>query len=109
FPSATGRLDAYAGADIGESVLGWWPSKLSAPPEAADGICRALSAFVEFLADTGRLRGGFDRAARLMTYTEGLIPAMRTRMADPANFGMAKSLFFDLDQGEALTEDEQKD
>lgn len=109
FHYSTGVLDAYDEADIGEFLLGWCPRKLSAPPEAADGICRALSAFVEFLADTGRLRGGFDRAARLMTYTEGLIPAMRTRMADPANFGMAKSLFFDLDQGEALTEDELKD
>jgi len=103
---STGVLDAYDDRDIAEFLLGWCPRKVSAPPEASDGICRAVGAFIEFLAETGRLAGGFGRAARLMTYAEDLIPQMRTAMGDPANFGMAKSLFSGLGQGEAQTEDE---
>lgn len=106
FHYSTGVLDDYDDTDLAEFLLGWCPRKLSVPPEEADGICRAVSLFVEFLADTRRLAGGFDRAARLMTYAEELIPQMRTAMADPANFGMAKSLFAGLDVDGALTQED---
>lgn len=106
FHYSTGILDTYDDTDLAEFLLGWCPRKLSVPPEEADVICRAVAMFIEFLADTRRLTGGFDRAARLMAYAEELTPQMRTAMADPANFGMAKSLFADLDVDGALTQEE---
>lgn len=103
---STGVLDVYEDQDVAEFLLEWCPRKLSAPPEAADGLCRSVAAFVEFLADTNRLAGGFARAARLTTYAEELIPQMRTAMADPSNFGMAKSLFSNLGSSGDMSMDE---
>lgn len=93
---STGVLDEFSEDDITEFLLEWCPRKLSAPPEDAAGTCRAVGAFIEFLFRTRRLVGGVDRAARLMTLADDLAPAMRDAMADPANFGMAKSMFAGL-------------
>lgn len=105
---STGVLDEFTEDDISEFLLEWCPRKLSAPPEGAAGTCRAVGAFIEFLFRTRRLVGGADRAARLMTLADDLAPAMRDAMADPANFGMAKSMFAGLGDVSGLSMDELK-
>lgn len=99
-------LDEFADADIEEFLLGWCPRKWSVPAEDADGICRAIGAYAQFMAQTGRLVGGVDRAAALTGLADDLAPTMRAEMDNPANFGMAKSLFAGLGDVSDLSDDE---
>lgn len=105
---STGALDDFADSEIEEFLLSWCPRKLSVPAEDAEGVCRAVGDYVEFMARTRRLVGGADRAVALSTLAHDLIPAMREAMADPANFGMAKSLFAGLGDVSDMSEDELK-
>lgn len=90
---SSGELDRYAPGDLHEFFLEWCPRKLSAPPEIIVDLSRSVSGFIEFMAATDRLDGGPGAAARLIVATEELVPEAMAAMADPANFGMAKSLF----------------
>jgi hypothetical protein len=103
---SNGVLDGFDDGDVTEFLLGWCPRKLSAPADVADGVCTAIGAFVEFMADTGRLVGGVDRAAALKTLAADLAPTMREEMDNPANFGMAKSLFAGLGDVSSMSEEE---
>jgi hypothetical protein len=103
---STAVLDEFDDADIEEFLLGWCPRKLSAPAEDAEGMCRAVGAYVEFMARTGRLVGGLDRAAALIALADGLVPTMRAEMDNPDNFGMAKTLFAGLGEVSSMSEDE---
>jgi hypothetical protein len=103
---SSGVLDEFAGGDITEFLLEWCPRKLSAPAEDAEGICQAVGAYLEFMAQTNRLVGGVDRAAALITLADDLIPTMRAEMDNPANFGMAKALFAGLGDVSGLSEEE---
>jgi hypothetical protein len=94
---SSGVLDEFADGDVAEFLLSWCPRKLSGPADVADGVCKAVGAYVEFMARTGRLLGGVDRAARLMTLADDLAPTMREEMDNPANFGMGKSLLAGLE------------
>ena len=64
----------------------------SADPNACAEIPVSVAAFVEFLADIGLLAGGSDLPSQVRRYCER---NTRVRAGDgnPANFGMAKSLF----------------
>ncbi|KLO25708.1 hypothetical protein ABW16_22170 [Mycolicibacter heraklionensis] len=93
---STGLLDEFTDADIEEFLLGWCPRKLSVPPGQSECVCRAVGAYIEFMADTQRLVGGVGHARALSELARELAPAMREAMDDPANFGMAKSLFAGL-------------
>lgn len=90
---STGELDDFGDGDIAEFLLEWCPRKLSAPPDAAAGLCRSAGVFIEFMAATGRLVGGPDRAGRLIAIAEELEPDTYEAMGDPSKFEMAKSLF----------------
>ena len=90
---STGVLDDYRESDLAEFLLEWCPRKLSAPPEDAPAVCRAVAAFIEFLHASGRLAGGPGRAARLITVAEELVAEMVIAMGDESKYGMAKSLF----------------
>ncbi|WP_299557466.1 hypothetical protein [uncultured Mycolicibacterium sp.] len=98
-------LDGYEDADLTEFLLEYCPQQVSLPAAAVDGLCWAVSVFIEFLADTGRLAGGLARAARLMTLCGELVGEMRTAMADSDNFGLTKTLLAGLDVA-GLTEEE---
>lgn len=87
------ELQHYTKDDLQEFLLQWCPRKLSAPPETAGPMCQSIGRFIEFLSSTGRFGGGVGRAAEVISYVESLPEAMSAAMADPANFGMAKSLF----------------
>ncbi|MGH9135190.1 MAG: hypothetical protein ACRDZZ_14725 [Ilumatobacteraceae bacterium] len=94
---SSGELDRYDDADVAEFLLEWCPRKVSAPPEAATGLCRSVAAFLEFMSATGRLEGGPARAARLMTLAADLAPEVYEAMGDSTKFGMAKSMFAGMD------------
>ena len=92
--------------DLREFLLGWCPRKLSIPAEESWEVCEAVGEFVFFLGSTGRMRGGPERARSMQQRAIGLIGPMMVRMADPANFGMAKSLFAGISGMEAMTQEE---
>ena len=56
-------------------------------------IPASVAAFVEFLAHTGLLARGRDPPSQVRRYCERNTARFVREMANPANFGMAKSLF----------------
>lgn len=93
FHYGDGRLDDVSRADAAEYLLEWCPRKVSAPPDAIDDLIEGLSAYVEFMAATGRLVGGVDRAADVVAHLGDLRDEAFAAMGDTSRFGMAKSLF----------------
>lgn len=87
-----GALDHWRVADVDEFLLEWCPRKLSAAPQDCAGIPATVAAFVEFLAHTGMLAGG-DPPSRIRAHCERSRNRFVEEMGNPANFGMAKSLF----------------
>jgi hypothetical protein len=92
--------------DLREFLLGWCPRKLSMPAEESWEVCEAVAEFVCFLGATGRMDGGPERARAMMRTVIGLTDTMTVRMADPANFGMAKSLFAGIADADRMSQDE---
>lgn len=90
---STGQLDDWAVADVDEFLLDWLPRKWSAPPEAGAEMCSAVADFFLHMGARGRLQGGADHVARLISRADELTDDVVKAMGDPANFGMAKSLF----------------
>lgn len=90
---STGQLDDWAIGDVDEFLLDWLPRKLSAPPEAGAEMCSAVADFFLHMGARDRLRGGPDHAARLIARAHQLTDDVVAAMGNPANFGMAKSLF----------------
>ena len=98
-------------ADVDEGtvrtfLLEWCPRHLSVPADDSREICAALGEFVLFLALTDRLHGGPDKGRRLARATNGMANAMHAKMADPSNYGMAKSLFAGIDGAESMSQEE---
>lgn len=87
-------------------LLHWCPRQLSLPAEDSWQVCESVAEFVYFLGCTGRLRGGPGRARTLMRTATGLADTMEAAMADPSNFGMAKSLFAGIEGAETMTQQE---
>lgn len=92
--------------DLREFLLGWCPRKLSMPAEESWEVCEAVAEFMCFLGATGRLDGGPERARAMMRTAIGLTDTMTVRMADPANFGMAKSLFAGIAGADRMSQEE---
>jgi hypothetical protein len=90
---STGQLDDWAIGDVDEFLLDWLPRKFSAPPEAGAEMCSAVADFFLHMGARDRLLGGPDHAARLIARAHQLTDDVVAAMGDPANFGMAKSLF----------------
>ena len=86
-----GVLDTWTCADVEEFLLGWCPRKLSVDPEDIDGLPGSVAAWVDFLAHEGLLGPGGDPPSRIREYCAGIASRFRKEMADPRNFGMAKS------------------
>jgi len=93
-------------ATIRAFLLDWCPRHLSLPADESWEVCDSLGEFVYFLGCMGRLGGGPERARRLMRTAVGLADTMRAKMADPSNYGMAKSLFASIEGAEFMTEQE---
>ncbi len=89
---ADGRLDHWDTADVEEFLLGWCPRKVASPPELIKSIPGSVGAYVDFLAHEDLLAPGCSPSAVRRACAD-LGPRFDREMADPANFGMAKSLF----------------
>ena len=99
-------LESIGDSDIGTFLLDWCPRQLTLPADRSWEVCESVAEFVLFLGSTGRLRGGPDRARTLGRTALGLAGAMQAKMADPTNYGMAKSLFDGIEGAEAMTQEE---
>jgi hypothetical protein len=97
---------AITAADLGEVVFGIFPRKVSCSPDDAVAIIRELRAFWVFAGRELAL-GNADRCARVLG--DGAAKKLARELANPDNFGMAKSFFtageklgFDLTSQEGL-------
>jgi hypothetical protein len=88
-----GDLGRWSTADVREFLLDWCPRKLSAGPEESASIPLSLAAFTGFLGDQGLLAPGSSPVDDLVRSAVDLAGEFLDAMDDPANFGMAKSLF----------------
>lgn len=93
FGYADGELDTWTVSDVSGFLLDWCPRKLSAAPQDCAEIPLSVAAFVEFLAHEGLLGQGSQAPAQIRMYCEKTGPRFVREMGNPANFGMAKSLF----------------
>ncbi|MGN9839491.1 hypothetical protein ACTMTI_15355 [Nonomuraea sp. H19] len=74
-----------------ELLLSIYPRKVIAPPESAPETVEAARTLVDYLSESGAVPE--PRAARMRERLDDIAPRMPEALADPANFGMAKSLF----------------
>jgi hypothetical protein len=76
--------------DFNEVVFDLFPRKLSTGAENADPIITELRAFWNFV----HRQYGLGNAEQILSsLDEGATDRLREKLADPANFGMAKSMF----------------
>jgi hypothetical protein len=93
FSYGDGALDSWTKADVEGFLFEWCPRKLSASPDDCAEIPGSVAAFVEFLADTNLLAPGSGRPSDIRRYCERSTDAFLREMDNPANFGLAKSMF----------------
>ncbi|MDA0634124.1 hypothetical protein OUY22_11915 [Nonomuraea sp. MCN248] len=85
------KLADFTPETFDELLLSIYPRKVIAPPESAGETVAAARTFVRYLQESGEVEGGAATAMReRLDDIETLMP---DALADPANFGMAKSLF----------------
>ncbi|WP_188192811.1 hypothetical protein [Nonomuraea sp. SYSU D8015] len=85
------ELGDFAPETFDELLLSIYPRKVIAPPESAPETIAAARTFVDYLSDAGVVPE--ERAARMRERLDDIGPRMAGALADPSNFGMAKSLF----------------
>ncbi|MGH4013618.1 MAG: hypothetical protein ACRDSL_06720 [Pseudonocardiaceae bacterium] len=88
-----GELGRWTVGDLEEFLLEWCPRKLSVPPEECAGFPHSIRTFLTFLADRGLLAPGSGTLSQLQRCCERTTSRFVTKMADPANYGLAKGLF----------------
>ncbi|MGP3954992.1 hypothetical protein ACTWPT_03250 [Nonomuraea sp. 3N208] len=85
------ELGDFTPETFDELLLSIYPRKVIAPPESAQETIAAARTFVGYLSEAGAVPE--ERAARMRARLDDIEPRMPEALADPANFGMAKSLF----------------
>jgi hypothetical protein len=85
------ELGDFTPETFDELLLSIYPRKVIAPPESAPETIAAARTLVAYLSETGAAPE--ERAARMRERLDDIEPRMPEALADPANFGMAKSLF----------------
>ncbi len=93
---ADGDYGRWTRAEVDDVLLDHLPRKLSASADAAASIPQSLAAFVRFLDAEGLLDTTGDPADAVADRALAQQRAFLDAMDDPANFGMAKSLFSSL-------------
>lgn len=77
-------------ADFNEVVFQLFPRKVSTPPESAPAIVAELHAFWSFL----QRQHGLANAPKIVSsLTDAAVKRLARELANPANYGMAKSIF----------------
>lgn len=87
----------WTGDQLEQLLLFWIPRKVVADADWVDAAVPTARAYVEFLRDTGRLDAGSDPAPELLARLDELSAEFVPAMSDQSRFGMAKSMFGDLD------------
>src|SRR5690242_16285955 len=82
YHESTGVLDEFAPKELSDFLLEWCPRRLKGRGNAAVGLCFAVGVYVDFMAATGRLVGGVDRAARLRRLVDDLAPTVLAETGD---------------------------
>ncbi|MFI7613104.1 hypothetical protein ACIBP6_17930 [Nonomuraea terrae] len=85
------ELGDFAPETFDELLLSIYPRKVIAPPESASETVAAARTLVGYLSEAGKVSA--QTAARMHERLDDIAPRMVEALADPANFGMAKSLF----------------
>ncbi len=93
FHYGDGDLTTWTTADLEVFALGWCPRKLSMPARDAEPFLTSVGTFFLFLAARGLLGARSSGPQQLLSWCRRNTRRFATEMADPANFGMAKSLF----------------
>lgn len=83
YHESSGVLDEFAPSDITEFLLEWCPRRFRGHPNGAEYLCRAVGVYVDFMAASGRLVGGIDRATRLKRLAADLAPTVCAEMGSP--------------------------
>lgn len=89
----SGSLTLFTRFDIDDYLLRWCPRKLSFPPESWLDVVEGLVAYLEFLGTSGHWGGPASGAAAAASHARQQTQTFLDAMAEPSNFGMAKSLF----------------
>ncbi|WP_156687889.1 hypothetical protein [Mycobacterium sp. Marseille-P9652] len=76
YHESTGVLDEFTPGEVAEFLLEWVPPRLTGQPDAAVSLCFAVGVYVDFMAATGRLIGGVERAVRLRRLADDLAPTV---------------------------------
>src|SRR5262249_13804705 len=87
-----GELGRWTVADLDEFLLGWCPRKLTMPSEECAEFPASIRAFMTFLAARGLLAPGSGTPSQLQRWCDRSTSRFVRKMADPANFGLAKGL-----------------
>lgn len=85
------ELADFTPVTFDELLLSIYPRKVIAPPESARETVAAAGTLVDYLESAGEVDGA--RAAAMRGRLAEIATLMPEALADPANFGMAKSLF----------------
>ena len=90
---ADGDLVTWSIADLSEFALEWCPRKLSMPPRDCAAFLATVGRFFVYLAGRGLLGESGAGPEQLSSWCARQENRFVAEMSDPANFGMAKSLF----------------
>jgi hypothetical protein len=102
---ADGRLDEWTTDQLEEFLLDWCPRKVSVSAADAALMPASVADAFTFLADQRLLSARSAPGARLAAHARSLAAAFTKEMANPAGFGLAKSIFagLDVDLSEPIT------
>lgn len=88
-----GRLDEWTIDQLEEFLLEWCPRKVTVSGAQAARMPEGVAQAFTFLADQGLLARRSVRGDRLAAHARSLADAFVNEMTEPANFGLAKSIF----------------
>jgi hypothetical protein len=80
---SSGVLDEFTPSEVAEFLLEWCPRRLRGRTNASLHLCFAVGIYADFMAATGRLIGGVDRATRLRRLADDLAPTVLAETRDP--------------------------
>ncbi|MDX3110198.1 hypothetical protein [Nonomuraea angiospora] len=85
------ELGDFSPETFDELLLSIYPRKVIAPPESAPETVAAARTLVDYLSEAGAVPE--PTAVLMRDRLDDIAPRLPEALADPANFGMAKSLF----------------
>lgn len=91
---ADGRLERWTVAELDEFLLEWYPRKGDSQEETVAAAPACVTAFLRFLADSGRLSG--DGIELLGAAVARLRGHFEREARDPRNWGPAKSMVMQM-------------